>query len=357
MISESVIGNNATFLYKLLVSPQFHWVRHALLLAALAIISFNQILMIYWDLVGRLGAWVYLFVAFNMATYAFVVYLNLRCLLPAYLLNKRYLSYTVFLSLAMVVALLLQMLQEYAVDIFLSHPLPRGSFFNVAVMMDYLSSFMLTLLCIIGSSVTVLLRLWMVDNQRVALLEKAHIHSEVEQLKEQISPGLLFRTLNCSGRLTLTDPGKASRMLMKLSQLLRYQLYDCNREKVLLGSEVTFLTNYLTLEQLCSQRFDYMISTKGEINRTLVPPLLFIPFVQHAVEQIHMKDALSVSLNIRLEVAEDDIVFTCICPGIDLSAGEGLKRIKNRLHLQYGHRYGLLLAQDKIRLELKGGEL
>lgn len=357
MVSESAMGGESTFLYRLLVSPRFRWVRHALLVAALVVISFNQVLMIYWDVVARLGAWVYLLVAFNMATYALVVYFNLLCLLPKYLLHKRYFSYLLYLSLAMAVALLAQMLQEYAVGVLLSRPPARGSFFNVAMMMDYLSSFMLTILCIIGGSMTILLKLWMVDNQRVALLEKAHIHSEVEQLKEQISPGLLFRTLNRSGHLTLTDPVKASKMLMKLSQLLRYQLYDCNREKVLLSSEVTFLTNYLMLEQLYSPRFDYMLSTQGEINHTLVPPLLFIPFVQHAVQRIRERDAAAVSLCIRMEVAEDDIVFTCTCPGVDLSAGDGLKRIRNRLNLQYGHRYGLLLTQDKMRLELKGGGL
>ena len=94
---------------------------------------------------------------------------------------------------------------------------------------------------------TLLLKEWMIENQRVSQMEKAHVLSEVEQLKEQVSPELLFKTLHHSGELTLTEPEKASKMLMKLSQLLRYQLYDCSRQKVLLSSEIAFLTNYLTL--------------------------------------------------------------------------------------------------------------
>ena len=88
---------------------------------------------------------------------------------------------------------------------------------------------------------TVLLKEWMIENRRVSQMEKAHVLSEVEQLKEQVSPELLFKTLHHSGELTLTEPEKASKMLMKLSQLLRYQLYDCSRHKVLLSGEVAFL--------------------------------------------------------------------------------------------------------------------
>lgn len=59
-------------------------------------------------------------------------------------------------------------------------------------------------------------------------------------------------------------------MLMKLSQLLRYQLYDCSRTKVLLSSEINFLNNYLTLEQNSQAQFNYELLADGEVNRTLV---------------------------------------------------------------------------------------
>lgn len=108
--------------------------------------------------------------------------------------------------------------------------------------MDYLSSFPLTLLSIMGGGMTVLLRLWILENQRVMQLEKIRLQSEIEHLKEQISPSMLFRVLHYSGEQALVNPGKASEMLMKLSQILRYQLYDCNREKVLLntGNQIPF---------------------------------------------------------------------------------------------------------------------
>ena len=233
----------------------------------------------------------------------------------------------------------------------------RGSYFSVPMLMDYISSFMLSMLCMIGGTMTVLLKEWMIENRRVSQMEKAHVLSEVEQLKEQVSPELLFKTLHHSGELTLTEPEKASKMLMKLSQLLRYQLYDCSRHKVLLSGEVAFLTNYLTLEQSSQPQFSYQFISEGEVNRMLVPPLLFIPFVQHIMKLMHEQQiVLPVSLSIHLKVEKGMIVFICMCPQLNLSEDRGLERIRQRLDLLYGDRYGLLLTTECIRLELNGGE-
>ena len=232
----------------------------------------------------------------------------------------------------------------------------RGSYFSVPMLMDYISSFMLSTLCMIGGTMTLLLKEWMIENQRVSQMEKAHVLSEVEQLKEQVSPELLFKTLHHSGELTLTKPEKASKMLMKLSQLLRYQLYDCSRRKVLLSSEITFLTNYLMLEQSSLPQFRYQFTSEGEVNRMLVPPLLFIPFVQHIMGLTHEQQiSLPVSLDIHLKAEKGTIVFTCMCPQLNL-VNRGLERIRQRLDLLYGERYGISLTTEGVRLELNGGE-
>ena len=215
---------------------------------------------------------------------------------------------------------------------------------------------MLSTLCMIGGTMTLLLKEWMIENQRVSQMEKAHVLSEVEQLKEQVSPELLFKTLHHSGELTLTKPEKASKMLMKLSQLLRYQLYDCSRRKVLLSSEITFLTNYLMLEQSSLPQFRYQFTSEGEVNRMLVPPLLFIPFVQHIMGLTHEQQiSLPVSLDIHLKAEKGTIVFTCMCPQLNL-VNRGLERIRQRLDLLYGERYGISLTTEGVRLELNGGE-
>ena len=93
------------------------------------------------------------------------------------------------------------------------------------------------------------------------------------------------------------------------------------------------------------------------MNRTLVPPLLFIPFVQYAVEQMCGQGISFISVHIRLEADADDIIFVCSCPGIDSFVGDerGLERIRQRLDLQYGQYYDLQLEKESIHLELRGG--
>ncbi|WP_294470384.1 sensor histidine kinase [uncultured Bacteroides sp.] len=358
MVTEAAISNNNfTFLYRFLVHPELRWGRYLVLVLILSVISFNQAFIVFIDYQDILGAWIYAFAFIFLLSYIAVGCLNLFRLFPKYLLKRRYLVYLSMLSAAMLVALLVQFVTEYLIYAFWPGLEMRTYYFSTQLVMDYISSFMLSTLCMIGSTMTVLLREWMIDHQRVSQMEKAHVLSEVELLKEQVSPELLFKTLHHSGQLTLHEPEKASKMLMKLSQLLRYQLYDCSRAKVLLSSEITFLTNYLTLEQDSCPQFSYVFTSEGEVNRMLVPPLLFIPFVQHIVKLINDRQTLEpVILNIRLKAENGTIYFTCICPEVNLSTDKGLERIIQRLNLLYGNRYGLLLTEKSIQLELKGGE-
>lgn len=363
MTPNLLTGNHPTLLYRFLTSLRFRIGRHMVLIAVLTIISFNQTFLSYQDSLHELGGWTYLIVVFVLFTYAAVVYFNLRYLLPRYLLGKRYLTYVVLLSMAMSTALIAQIVQEYVVYSLLGIVRTQGILLSVGLVMDYISSFLLDMLCMIGGTMTVLLKLWMVDNQRVMQLEKVHTQSEVAKLKEQVSPSLLFKILNRSGQLALTEGDKASKMLMKLSQLLRYQLYDCSRERVLLSAEINFLSHYLSLEQLYAPQLNYTLTSDGEVSGRLVPPLLFIPFVQYAVKQHTVKQLENIGegfLSVRLEAVSDDIVFTCLCPGVNLgtenvnqsthynnqNTHSNLTRIRQRLDLQYRNRYSLLMSGE-----------
>ena len=358
MAETITTDNKSTLLYRFLVSPELRWARYLVLIMVLATISFNQVFIIFLDYLDILGGWIYTFTFLYLLTYIGVIYLNLFWLFPKFLLKRRYLTYISLLSVAMMLALAIQMATEYVSYSCWPEFYERASYFSIPIVMDYISSFMLSTLCMIGGTMTVLLKEWMIDHQRVSQMEKVHVLSEVEQLKEQVSPELLFKTLHHSGELTLSEPEKASKMLMKLSQLLRYQLYDCSRTKVLLSSEINFLNNYLTLEQNSQAQFNYELLADGEVNRTLVPPLLFIPFVQYIVKSINeQRTSIPGSLKIHLKVEENTIIFTCLGLQVNLLEDKGLERIRQRLNLLYGNRYRLFLTTESIWLELKGGEV
>lgn len=115
--------------------------------------------------IGGMGLCVYLL---YLLAYLAVIYLNLFHLFPQYLLKRRYLAYLSLLSAAMIAALVMQMVTEYTVFSNWPELQVRKYYFSLPMIMDYISSFLLTTLCMIGGAVTLLLKEWMVDHQRVS---------------------------------------------------------------------------------------------------------------------------------------------------------------------------------------------
>jgi len=235
-----------------------------------------------------------------------------------------------------------------------------GSEFQSQILiLDNISSLFVYLISAGGVTIPIFFKNWMTSNQRVSQLEKNRISSEVEQLKEQINPTSLFNVLNRTGVLAKTDPQKASAMVMKLSQLLRYQLYDCNRDKVLLNSEITFISNFLELEKLYSSKFEYKITTNGDIKRIFVAPLLLLPYVQCAISSFNAIDKGGV-INFHISATEEKIIFKIEIKGGTFisSSNEELKKAKERLDILYKDKYSFTILEDssinvtKLILEL-----
>ena len=126
----------------------------------LATISFNQVFIIFLDYRDILGGWIYTFTFLYLLTYIGVIYLNLFWLFPKFLLKRRYLTYISLLSVAMMLALAIQMATEYVSYSCWPEFYERASYFSIPIVMDYISSFMLSTLCMIGGTMTVLLKEW-----------------------------------------------------------------------------------------------------------------------------------------------------------------------------------------------------
>ncbi len=232
-----------SFIRDFLLSPRFRIWRYLSLFLFFIIISVNQSIVRYREILTVLGNKVYIITALTILTYTVVFYITLRVFVSKYLLSAKYVQFviSIFVTAAIFEIIPLTTFGLYIEDY---------DYFSRINIVDTISSYIIYLLCISGVIIPVFLRNWIISRQRVDQLEKKRMFSEVEQLKEQINPSSFFKTLNETSVLIKSDPNKASMMLMKLSQLLRYQLYDCNRETVLLRSEISFLQNYLELERL-----------------------------------------------------------------------------------------------------------
>lgn len=337
--------NHSSFFYKFLIEPEYRVLRHILLIVILVVISFNQA---FFSLTGgknisyilsNYGDKFYLLAFYFCVAYSFVTYFNIYFLLPRFLLKKRYGRYVIYLLLSV---LLLVIFQAVIVE---------EDFTSPMTYLETLSVFMLVTFCICGGAMTVLLKYWIVNNQRVSQLEKLHVESELEQLKEQVNPHLLFNILNKTGVLAKQNPAEASAMLLRLSQLLRYQLYDCRMDKVLLSAEIKFLTNYITLEQAYSGLFEYTIQSDENSNKILVSPLLFISFVQTVVQKINEQGEPSF-FHINFETKGSVVFFTCKYGLNNTLKVTSFSRITHRLDLLYKNNYSLFLKENDIELQL-----
>ncbi len=341
-----------TFLYNFLVSPGYRVWRHVLVMFCVLIISVNQTYITYQHNIPALGKNVYWIFLYAFCILAFTGYFNMFVLVPRYLLRKRYTVYILLFIASVLLLGITGVLGEYVVYSLLELPHERVTYFNWITVLDILSNTALNALCIAGISMTVLLRRWMTEGVRVSELEKVHIQTEVELLKEQANPQFLSNILTRAASLTVTNPGKASTMLYKLSQLLRYQLYDGSREKVLLSSEITYLNNYLALEQLYSGAFEFSVDVKGDVNRMFVAPLIFIPFVREVIGEIYLQPSNAPAIYIYWEAQDENLVFTvqsdCIRRDIDAE----FSGIRRRLDMLYTDAYRFQVINNSIVLEI-----
>lgn len=343
-----------TFFFQLLISPRFRLWRHVLLILMVFFISLNQTWGTYesyiWDLGYKL-CWILLLI---FLSYILVGYFNLYVLVPRYLLTKKYITYGVSVVLLIALLIVSQDVIEYMGHSYWNLTPDENSVFYAgnSIFVDFLFAYCVAAFCIIGISVTALLKQWMVEKQRVSTLESEYLQSEVEELKGQISPDFLLKILNKTGNLSKTDAEKASDMLMRLSKILRYQLYDSAREEVLLNSEIVFLRNYLDLYKQYDADFEYDISVKGDSNKILLPPLLFMPIIQCIIET----EKVNQHISILFIIYDNKLSFMCSFQQETFNNYSCIYNSEKRLKFLFPDRYKLEYDKrnNMVFLELSG---
>jgi len=272
-----------------------------------------------------------------------IIYLMIRVLIPRLLFRSK-----VFLfALLFFVSLVLIYLLVWAIDHYLIEPVVPGDRTLQHIDLSVVAFAQIAAVtCVLLGSVVgmVIFKKWINDVKQMNELQQINLRTELEQLKSQVNPHFLFNTLNNLLVLTKTDPEKASQVLLGLSDLLRYQLYDSAREKILLSKDIDFIHNLLSLEKIRKNDFDYNIRTEGNTDGVTLPPFLFIPFVENAIK--HGASTVGHSyLKINFRIAGKQLYFTSenSKPPVMKSSigGLGLKNITRRLELLYPGNYTL----------------
>ncbi len=175
--------------------------------------------------------------------------------------------------------------------------------------------------------------------------QKLQMHFELENLKAQISPHFLFNTMNNFYGLAVENSKKLPDLMIRLSDLLRYSLYETKQEKVSLKDEIDYLKNYIELEKIrLESNLDIEFNVDVEHpDKYQVAPLLFIVFIENAFK--HARNILNepVFIAINISVSEDGILNLVVKNNYNAHAkndlvtekGIGLENAKKRLNVIY----------------------
>lgn len=194
-------------------------------------------------------------------------------------------------------------------------------------------------------------------------LEKQQVTSELSTLRAQVNPHFLFNTLNNIHSFIEVNPPQAGDYVLKLSEIMRYMLYDSNAEIVSLDKEINYLKSYIELQRLRLTNPDYVqFHISGNTESLPIAPMLLIPLVENAFKH-STKKSLSQGIIIKLECQDRLLNFEVSNPvGKTLSKDErgngvGLTNLNRRLELLYPDQFTLESTNDgsvfNVKLEIK----
>lgn len=181
--------------------------------------------------------------------------------------------------------------------------------------------------------------------------------AELQLLKGQLNPHFLFNTLNNLYGLSVIKSDKLPGLMLKLSDLLRYSLYQTKDARVPLRQELTYLQNYLELERLrLDDKIDLSLQIEGDPQEYQVAPMLLIVFLENAFKHFGSTAGQAAFIQINISVVADQLRFSCInskdtqavvSPREQNASGIGLANVRQRLALLYPRQYRLDVQDHK----------
>ncbi|MFY0687863.1 MAG: histidine kinase [Cyclobacteriaceae bacterium] len=289
-------------------------------------------------------------------------YLVLYVLMPRYLLKEKYVQFIVLLLLSFLIGGAI----EWTLSFHFERPLlfsgeDWGGFWSPAKFIKnstYVYPFVLVAFTIKFS------KHWYNQQQQRQELMKGKLEAELKFLKTQLHPHFLFNTLNNLYALTLKKSDAAPELVLKLSDLMDYMLYECDTDRVPLEREIQFVHNYFEVEKLrYGQRLKLTLDVQGKSVGKKIAPLIFLPFLENAFKHGISVDLEEAFIDFKLIIGDQHLELFIVnskgnMPTPSKNNGIGLKNVIRRLELQYGSENYLLTTEGensyfKLYLKLK----
>ncbi len=284
---------------------------------------------------------------------AALIYFNLLILIPRFAQRQRIVTYMILLAIALGMYVLLKnahdvYLNGYVLSDDTRKSLFDNSYYNLSIAIFYLA-FNIALY---------LSKSWYFQRELIRKMEIEKLSTELEYLKAQINPHFVFNSINTIYFQIDKHNALARDSLSAFSDMLRYQLYECNGQEIVIEKELHYLRNYVELQRLRKdENYNIAFVEEGEIKGFTISPLLLIPFVENAFKHVsHYPD----KNEIRIEIQKDQHHFHFTVFNTKESkavhngfAGIGLKNVQRRLQLLYRDRHELKIDDRGESFEIK----
>lgn len=279
-----------------------------------------------------------------------IAYLNLHIFLPKYLIKKRYGAYAASILLSVMAYLVIQSLYDWYLYGYIVGPLYRSNMYESLYYNFFSTLWYLGLMLSLKLSID-----WYSQQLLIQRITVEKLNAEVDFLRTQVNPHFLFNILNNLYALTLKKSEQAPDVVLKLSSMMEYMLYDSNDDKVLLDKELEYLQNYVALERLRFGNEAVITFNIANVPSGLtIAPLLLLPLVENAFKHGLSRQTANGELNI--DIAFNEMVLTVkventrpLAPAEPLKGGIGLSNLRKRLALLYRGKHDLQLKDEPSR--------
>ena len=294
-----------------------------------------------------------LFSLFLMPITVATTYVSIYKLIPDYLITKRYFRFALYSFYTLVISSYLIMVSIFFSLIYLAN-------FEFSDMNPITKNIILVTtavyLVIFIVSAFKLLKLNVKQAEQNKLIENKFLETklklkeqELNYLKMQIHPHFLFNTLNTIYGFALKKADETSEMILKLSNLLDYLLYQADKPSVALKEELNHIRDYIALEQMrFHDTLKVSIYEKQITHHQEIAPMLFIPFVENSFKHGKIKNGV-LKVRISISAEKNSILFTIensTATNEPIHDGIGLSNIQKRLELVYKDNYELTTTNE-----------
>lgn len=282
--------------------------------------------------------------ALKVIMLAGMVYVSIYLLVPKFLYRKRYFLFFVFYTILIVLTGMLKL----SIVMHMVYPgVNPFSDFKARFYDNIIPHFLL-----VSTAVAFrLIRDYFLAQKTLTEVAKEKAETELKFLRSQINPHFLFNTLNSIYFLIDKNNHEARQTMLRFSDLLRYQLYECNADLIDIKKEAAYLQDYIRLQQIRRDN-NYQVSIEGfdELQGFRIVPLLLIPFVENAFKHISHYPQKPNFIHISMSVKDDTFYFTvensrhASDASTEPVGGIGLRNVKRRLELLYPGKHSLQIT-------------